>query len=87
MQKAYLIVTEEDYYLAKATADPTAVPNPVALRLGERIIVIPLSKERVLSKSLVTGIVVAGICGAVLMILSGLWILKTRKKKSEKALS
>lgn len=81
MQKAYLIVTDDEYYLAKATADPTAKPEFVALGMGDKIIMVRLSKEKVLSKALVTGIVIAGISGAVLMVLTGLWLLRTRKKK------
>ena len=87
MQKGYLIVaSDEEYYLAKATADPTAESVPVGVRFGQKIIMVPLSKETVLSKAVVVGIVIAAISGAVLMILSGLWMLRTRREKVGKSL-
>lgn len=86
MQRAYLIVTDDEYYLAKATADPMAKPEFVALQTGEKVIRVPLSKERVLSKVLVTVTVIAGVSGAVLMILTALWLTRTRKKKVERRL-
>jgi hypothetical protein len=81
MQKAYLIVGEKNYYLAKATLDPSFKPNPVALGTGEKIIVSPIPKESgEVSKKLVVGIVVASIVGGILTFLGMLWLLRSKRK-------
>jgi hypothetical protein len=80
MQKAYLIVTDDSYWLAQATIDPTAVPNPVALQQGESIIVASPKKSR-LSKGAIAGIVIGCVFVAVLIVLGLLWVKRNRRRK------
>jgi hypothetical protein len=82
MQKAYLIVTDNSYFLAKANLDPNAVPNPVPVGTNGTITIAPTSQHKTLSKGLIAGIVVACVVGAVLAVL-GIWlIVKNRKRNS-----